>query len=296
MNGTNSTITITFGDVAENHAGMEKIGDLQNSGFTMTELGFIGSYMQQLGQTVEFVDLTIPLRNTIHAQTETSQLSENQRISLQSFSDEAGILIIRKGVDFLLSKSNNPRDGSIMNCNSLLGEISSLSFDTKALMRGRVVNKHARHNLCFGDYYRPSNVENGQGTIISFNDVPNLHSLRWLLQQMCNSLASRCPKLPSKVSRLVAEGNYYYDINKCGIGYHGDSERRIVIGVRLGAAMPLVYQWYLDNKAIGEKLVFNLEHGDIYFMSNKAVGTDWKKRKIPTLRHAAGCAKYTMLN
>jgi hypothetical protein len=35
-----------------------------------------------------------------------------------------------------------------------------------------------------------------------------------------------------------------------------------------------------------------LNHGDIYIMSDKAVGYDWKKRKIPTLRHAAGCKKF----
>jgi hypothetical protein len=27
-------------------------------------------------------------------------------------------------------------------------------------------------------------------------------------------------------------------------------------------------------------------------MSSKTVGTDWKKKKIPTLRHAAGCNKF----
>jgi hypothetical protein len=27
-------------------------------------------------------------------------------------------------------------------------------------------------------------------------------------------------------------------------------------------------------------------------MSEKAVGQDWKKKKICTLRHAAGCAKF----
>ena len=33
-----------------------------------------------------------------------------------------------------------------------------------------------------------------------------------------------------------------------------------------------------------------LNHGDIYIMSEKSVGNDWKRRKIPTLRHAAGFA------
>lgn len=29
------------------------------------------------------------------------------------------------------------------------------------------------------------------------------------------------------------EGNYYYDINKTGIGFHGDSERKKVIAISL---------------------------------------------------------------
>lgn len=44
----------------------------------------------------------------------------------------------------------------------------------------------------------------------------------------------------------------YYDI-KSGIGYHGDSERKIVIAVRLGRSCPLYYQWYYKHERIGEK-------------------------------------------
>ena len=47
-----------------------------------------------------------------------------------------------------------------------------------------------------------------------------------------------------KATHLKGEANYYYDIAKCGIGYHGDSERRKVVAVRLGAALPLYFQWY----------------------------------------------------
>jgi len=38
-------------------------------------------------------------------------------------------------------------------------------------------------------------------------------------------------------------------------------------------------------------VTINLHHGDMYVMSEKAVGTDWKQRKIATLRHAAGTAE-----
>jgi hypothetical protein len=38
-----------------------------------------------------------------------------------------------------------------------------------------------------------------------------------------------------------------------------------------------------------------LQAGDLYIMSDKATGNDWKKSSILTLRHAAGAAKYTTI-
>jgi len=57
--------------------------------------------------------------------------------------------------------------------------------------------------------------------------------------------------------------------------------------------MSLHFQWYQNSKPIGENICFELYSGDFYIMSAKAVGQDWQKRLIPTLRHAAGCKKYT---
>ena len=39
---------------------------------------------------------------------------------------------------------------------------------------------------------------------------------------------------------------------------------------------------------MGTRLEVTLHHGDMYFMSHKAVGNDWLKKSIFTLRHAAG--------
>jgi hypothetical protein len=50
-----------------------------------------------------------------------------------------------------------------------------------------------------------------------------------------------------KANNLVAEGNYYYDISKCGIGFHGDA-------IRTGATLPLHFQYtYTLRHAAGEK-------------------------------------------
>jgi len=85
----------------------------------------------------------------------------------------------------------------------------------------------------------------------------------------------------------------YDDVNRNGIGWHGDGERRKVVGVRIGESMPLCYRWFHMGTPIGSQFTTQLNHGDLYIMSDKAVGNDWKKKLIPTLRHSAGAAKYT---
>jgi len=89
-------------------------------------------------------------------------------------------------------------------------------------MRGKVVNKHARHNLCFGDVDQISDYENGNGTIIAFEKLICLNHIRKHLHILLND----------KAYNLNGEANYYYDLKKCGIGYHGDAERKIVVGMR----------------------------------------------------------------
>ena len=143
-----------------------------------------------------------------------------------------------------------------------------------------MLTKKARHNLCFGPQSQEADYENKKGTIVSYSDVPILDSIRIRLRQLL------------QLQDLVAEGNKYYNINECGIGFHGDTERRIVIGVRVGATIPLHYQWFQNFKPIGDRVEILLDHGDVYFMTEKAGGNDWKKKLIVTLRHAAGALSF----
>jgi hypothetical protein len=62
--------------------------------------------------------------------------------------------------------------------------------------------------------------------------------------------------------------------------------------VRLGDSIPLHFQWFYKNETVGKRMRFVLNDGDMYVMSDKAVGFDWKRRSIMTLRHAAGCDKF----
>ena len=96
------------------------------------------------------------------------------------------------------------------------------------------MNKHARFNLCFAEEEQEADFANGKGTIVGYKDVPTLQYVR-----------SQLPKyFGAKCEDLACEGNFYYDASKCGIGYHGDGERRLVIGARCGASIPLHFNWF----------------------------------------------------
>jgi hypothetical protein len=120
--------------------------------------------------------------------------------------------------------------------------LMDLDWDSKAFMYGRVVSKHARHNLCFADDGQEPNYEDGKGRVVEWKSVPLLSTLR-----------ANLGKYLKGAEELAAEGNYYFDVKKCGIGFHGDSERKKVIAIRLatGKCEPIQYQWFLKGKPIG---------------------------------------------
>ena len=99
--------------------------------------------------------------------------------------------------------------------------------------------------------------------------------------------------LGDKAKNLNAEGNYYYE-QKSGIGFHGDAERKIVICLSLGDKSTLRYAWRLPGTSehYGNPIDINVEHGDMYIMSEKATGYDWKLRSKVRVVHAAGSDKY----
>merc|ERR1711971_766044 len=166
-------------------------------------------------------------------------------------------------------------------------EQSALSIDTKYFDRRRkkVLNKHARGNLCFAETGHGADYENGKGTVIAFDAVPLTKHIQQRLRAFFGD----------KAKDLVAEGNYYFDTKKCGIGFHGDAERKKVIALRLGQSIPLHFAWFYKWQPLGERCELMLNHGDLYAMSEKATGFDWKRSSICSLRHAAGAKKYLLI-
>ena len=64
----------------------------------------------------------------------------------------------------------------------------------------------------------------------------------------------------TKVVINVVEGNRYYDLKKTGIGFHGDTERVVVICLSIGCwNYPMRWQWFKDGD-------ITLNSGDVYIM------------------------------
>ena len=62
-----------------------------------------------------------------------------------------------------------------------------------------------------------------------------------------------------------------------------------LVGFSIGDnKLPIKWQWYKNNIKTGKPFHSVLNNGDVYIMSKKASGKDWKERAPLTLRHLEG--------
>lgn len=242
-------VCITLGEQSENHAGMEMNGDgLADRGYSLDDLRRIKTEFEGMGGVAELTEL-------------------HEKIDVDV--DEAGVLFLRNGVEVLLGDGAHKK---------MFDELTGFEWDTKFwdTRRQKVLCKRARYNVCFGDKGVVADFENKKGTIIGYDSVPLTKTWKEKMEKLCN-----------EQKPLQAEGNYYYTMSKCYIGFHGDGERKRVVACNVGADRVIHWQWYCESQRCGDRIKFDLRGGDVYLMSEKASGWDWKRRKMYTLRHAA---------
>lgn len=129
------------------------------------------------------------------------------------------------------------------------------------------ISKYGSEENC--KYFKQIKPSDVTSTVKAFGDLPYLNQIHQALGQ----------HLGSKADNLFAEGNHYFGPTS-NINYHGDGERKKVICLCLGKETVLKYQWRgpIQNKAIHQvpAALVRARHGDIYIMSEKATGYDWK--------------------
>ena len=263
-------ITETFCECGENHAGMEKVGEMvaEGAGFTLGDLQQAAEFATSVfGCSCRIINLGDGIRDVVGDAVPAEAVRP------------AYVLVI-KGLTT-----------GVEEFKQLLGvEWDTKYFDAR---RKKVLDKHARSNNIVGYFEQAPDYENGKGTVVHFNRVP---ALKALLEERLHMLGDRFKKL------ILAEGNRYGDggAKRNGIGFHGDAERRLVVALRCSAveespSMPMKFQWYYKNSPVGEMSNLELQTGDVYVMSEVAVGTDWRHSSRLTLRHATGADKYVTI-
>ena len=157
----------------------------------------------------------------------------------------------------------------------------SLPMDSQYLdtRTGKVKNKHKRSNVNAGEEAEEANINEGIGTTVAFSSTPELKKVIQGLKQFGPDFQT-----------LLAEGNYYHTPTKCGIGFHGDTERRWAMGVTMGKSRIIEFQAFVRSFPEGPPIRLTLDHGDIYLMYENGCGWDWKRTpKIGEL--PSGCPR-----
>jgi len=260
-------VSLTYCDVGENEPGMEKLGQETSHRVTVDDLKamkwqFENGHIDGKPKpgVADLYDLKAAMEGVDTGGVEVR---------------DAAVLVMRGFTDHVLG------EGVLAKMEHELESMKQNGLtDSKALMRGVVKNKNARHNNVMADFEQAPDHANGKGTVVPFHKYEALRKMRnmaamWMQQD----------------HPLVAEQNRYFDVTTCGIGWHGDAERDVVWGLRVGdatAAMPLMFNAWHRGDRLGPKTVINLAPGDVYVMSNVAVGKDWHFSSRVTWRHAAG--------
>lgn len=284
--------SLTCAPGGENHVGMEIIGSapIKGEGFTANDLEGLHKYYETLGYKTTILNL--------------NDISDVPLIKKLGSDHQARVIILRRWLQECFGDTSGENvyeelcsdewDAEYLDPNKYRIEIVN---NIEMRVRGKRMNKRARKNLCYvyGMSQEPD-VMNGKGRIVDLKGKVLLcKAVAKIKKQITDGLI--VIGSDTRVEINVVEGNRYYNLKNTGIGFHGDTERVVVICISIGCdAYPMRWQWFKNSMPVGKSIDIFLDSGDVYIMSEKAVGTDWKKRSTYTLRHAAGANKYRSLD
>ena len=297
--------SLTCAPGGENNRGMEIIGrmPIKGEGFTAEDIEGLGPYFEKLMPPImdKVKHLCFPKVSVL----DLNVLSMDDTVDELCDEDQARVLILRDWAassmgahgwttEVFKELASRRWDAEYLDPNKYRTEIKD---GEEVKVRGKRMNKRARTNLCFvADREQEPAVFEGKGTIYDLKKMEFLNKgVERLRKQIDEGLIEIGSK--TKVEINVVEGNRYYNLKNTGIGFHGDTERVVVICISIGCDnYPMRWQWFKDGMPVGKPIDIFLNCGDVYVMSEKAVGADWKLKSKYTLRHSAGAKKYRDLS
>lgn len=255
MNFNNKSIGIFFGE------DLEKVDiykrDIQNgqninAGFNIADMRIARFLFEQVDCETEFYIL-------------------NQKIGIPT--EVAAVLVIKKGIDKLLEFVNSTSD-------DMFKELSAVKWNKKEIINGKSKNTKNYWNIKMNELTDDINInyEKKIPNMIDYNNIPLTHRIRDIIPNF----------IGDKAKDLEGTGYNYWDVTKTGKTWNAQTDKRKIFGVHLGESSQIYFQWYFNDVPKGQRMAIDLEHGDMYFLSEKAVGFDGNKVNAPILRHAYG--------
>ena len=296
-------VALTMADCGENHIGNQQVGTIPvaGTGFKASDIDGMAPYFKKL-----YASSLIKGDNAVQV-LNLNELSGVDNLKKMNAGHQGRVLVLRNWMANI--------KGAMGFTDNVYDEVVKYDWDKKYLdpnkyreeivngekvrIRGKILNKKARENKMFvKGMTQKADYINGKGTIEDVNNMPSLKlAVDMLQKQISESLIACGSKTQIKIN--VVEGNRYYDLKTTGIGFHGDTERVVVICLTIGGGIkgfPMRWNWFHQGYPIGNPIDLTIFDGDVYIMSEKALGVDWEKKTFPTVRHAAGHNKYTSLS
>jgi hypothetical protein len=190
---TRCAVSLTFANRGENEVGMQIIGVPASKLVTME--------MMQAAKLQW--DMGADSSDQVHAPGEAELYDLSGMVEGAPYG--AGVLVLRGFAQRLLGD-----DAPAQIEHELQMQAESGKVDTKALMRGEVKNKVARHNNVMADFDQAPDHASGRGTVVNMRDYPFI-----------DALAAQAAVWMQQDNPLICEQNRYYDVTSCGIGWHG---------------------------------------------------------------------------
>lgn len=273
------TASLTYSKGTESHVGAEIHGVMADAGYSLRELRHGKDVANARGLQAEVVEL--------------QKECDVDRV--------AYVLVIRNAAKLL--------DVDLGHLTNEYAEKIWPHLDRCLISFRKIQTKHARGNAELGPVAVASTYDTFKhntrlpadarvtGVVLPFSELPNCTQVGcgWR-----NVLGDNATNLRAEVNhygpRYVAGGmdtNVAHKVENCGIGLHGDSERKDVICICLGTQpRELHFQAFCRANPQGKRFTITLHPGDGYVMDEVACGSAWKKDRANSqvihYRHAAG--------
>jgi len=271
----------TFAMAGENHVGSEITGTqaATGTGETFADLQSLEVFFKDKGYT-----------------TELTALHKLACLVPKASVEDAGLLVVREYLKDKQARAvHNELMGLQWNAEYIDWKKDRRDENNQKIhltgglwVKGRLLKQHARRNLIIQKGVEKTSTFAQYGNNGTVVDCNRLRFFSPVYEQLMDDVATALPCSLAAKHDFIAEGNLYHK-EDAYIGWHGDTERNQVMCLSLGRGnFPLRFCWKYKGEAVSEVFETRLNSGDLYIMSEKAVGSDWKKRNTYTLVHSAG--------